>query len=188
MEVAVVVTIISLLATLVAVGFNSVQKDARDAQVKAGAQKIAEAIELWSIKTRMQPADAGVGWGSSGTLVNNNGVQSCSVSNGGGTGWFGKGSYNCTMEEALVQLGFLEEGYVSSLPPNTKYNTSRYSFMLYKCSASPNNYVLYFTLENPSAQDVKQYDEVAVKRCGNGTGQRTSYNMQSAILIDLSRV
>lgn len=185
-ELVIVVGIVGILAAVVAAGFTSVQKDARDAQVKSGAQKIAEAIELWSLETRLQPRQIGVGNGSSGVMQNNNGVQRCSGAQGNGGGWFGSGSYPCTMEDALVQMGYLDEDLVSSTPPNTKYGTSARSYMLYSCDPIANHWMLFYTLENPTARDEATYTDIAMGQCNRAATIRDSYNMQAVILMDLS--
>lgn len=184
-ELVIVVAVIGILAGVVAAGFTSVQKDARDAQVKSGAQKIAEAIQLWSLETRLQPNQIGVGYGSSGVMQNNNGVQRCSSAQGSGGGWFGSGSYNCAMEDALVQMGYLDDDLVSSTPPNTKYNRSSHTYMLYPCGPVANHWLLMYALENPTDRDESIWTNVADNRCNRGSLQG-NYNMQSAILIDLS--
>ena len=187
-ELLVIIIVIGLLASIVLVSYNSTQRQARDAQIRDAASKIAESIELLSIKQGLTPTTSRSGSGSSGSITVVNGVSQCA--NGSGNGWFGKGSYTCTMEDVLVANGYIESTYISSLPGNTRYsgNPTRYSFMIYRCNASgaTGDFALLYTLEQPDPSDTTGYDSV-YDDCQPGPTKSTfaGYGMRGAKYIDL---
>lgn len=190
-ELMIVVIVISILASIVVVAYNGVQAEARDAKRRDGASKIAEAIELLYVQQGLSITDTDSNWGSgNGFVTSAEGKTICNEGstsqNATGSGFIGKGSYGCTLDELLVRYGYLPDGYVLDLPKNPHYTTvdsGRLTYMTYRCSKSPGDYALFYALENPSQQDIASYDKV-IADCGPGAAQRTSYGMQGAIYLD----
>lgn len=187
-ELLVIIIVIGILAGVVLVGYGSMQRQARDAKLRDGASKIAEAIELLSIKQGLTPTTSKSGSGSTGTITTVNGNQQCA--SGGGNGFFGKGSYSCTLEEVLVANGYITDDYLASLPGNTKYGGSpaRLSYMIYRCTpaAAAGDFMLLYALEAPDPRDTAGYDR-AYTDCLPGPTKATyeTYGMKGAKYIDL---
>ena len=190
-ELIIVIVVIGILASTVMVSYTSMQAQARDAKLRNGASKIAEAIELLSIKQNMSPRETRSGWGSAAPIITENGKQLCSpsASNPTGAGFFGKGLYPCTMQEVLVANGHLTSKFMDELPRNTKYasTTSAYSYMVYACSgAAAGDYGLFYTLEQPEQRDKDGFDQIMTD-CSPGPSTATleGYNMRGAKYVDL---
>ena len=187
-ELLVIIIVIGILASIVLVSYSSTQRQARDAQIREAASKIAESIELLSIKQALTPTTSKSGAGSAGSITVVNGASQCT--SGSGNGWFGKGAYNCTLEDVLVANGYIESTYISSLPGNTYYSGSptRYSFMIYRCTATgaSGDFALLYTLEEPDPRDTTGYDSV-YDDCQPGPTKTTfaGYGMRGAKYIDL---
>ena len=186
-ELLIVVMVVAILASITTVAYIGVQKNARDAKVRDGAAKIAEAIELLAVQHQITPATAHSNWGSDGPIKMENGKFVCTDDASpysAGSGWFAKGTYACTIEEILVQYQLLPADFRANMPNNAKYNTNRYTFMTYGCSASksPGDFALLYSLEAPTDKDRQRYDSI-IDKCGQGAYQRDNYNMQGAILL-----
>lgn len=191
-ELLVVVIVIAILATVVAVGYGQLQRQGRDAQTREGATKIAEAIELLYVKHGLTPRTAHANWGSDGGLKSENGKTVCTDNDGNstGSGYIGRSLYQCTMSDILVHYQLLPDGFIESMPINSKFknaspkNGSR-TYMTYPCvrPGTQNDFALLYTLEEPNEKDIEEYDRV-ISECGVGGGQRSNYNMQGVIYID----
>lgn len=190
-ELLIVIVVIGILAGVVLVGYGSSQRQARDARLRDGADKIAEAIELMSIQQKMSPAQTRSGWGSAAPIVTEGDKKLCSTSssNPAGAGFFGRGLYPCTMEEVLIANGHLTLEFMQSLPRNTKYasTTSAYSYMVYPCNgAATGDFILLYTLEDPDQRDSDGYSRTLTD-CGLSGSSATyqSYNMRGVKYLDL---
>lgn len=197
-ELVIVVAVIGVLAGIVAASFGNAQKDARDAHVKANAQKFAEAIELWSLQNRIDPRGARVNSGSAMPIITENGVRKCSPSSASGQGWTtigtGAAAYPCTMEDILVDTGYLESGLLATSPRNIKQSaTVNRTFMLYECLGAAGlggdfrDMMLLYSLEAPTDSEKAQFVDTMTYcgRTSNINSFRESYGMQGIILIDL---
>lgn len=164
-ELLVVITIIGILVTLTVINYNGVQARSRDTIVKNAAKQIAVELLRFSSDTGKTPLETGGGY------------------NGGGSGWFSSqingGAYPLPTETILVNGGYLPPGFTASLPKNTKYNSSAYTFMLYGCGSK---YAVYYSLEAPTSSDIADFNNVKTE-CSSGSLQ-TNYNMQGGYIFN----
>jgi prepilin-type N-terminal cleavage/methylation domain-containing protein len=181
-ELIIVTVVIAILATITIVAYSNVQAETRDAKVRDGAAKIAEAIETWSLQTNLNPDTANTGYGST----------TCPSTAGSGQGWVsivGSASYGCTLESVLESSGYLPVGYANSEPYNTKYNTRGYTYMIYPCPAT-GDWVLFYSLEKPTSTDTANYNSLSTT-CNSTSptfaSLTTSYNMQGARLLNFTK-
>lgn len=165
-ELLVVIVVIAILATITVVAYNGVAARSRDTAVKSGAQQFADALKLYSANTGKTPLQTGGGWG------------------GNGSGWVSSGvndpNYPVATETVLMNAGYIPLGFTASLPKNTKYNSNIYTLMLYGCTST--TYVVYYSLEAPSSDDVTTFNNVK-SQCSNGAMVQTNYNMQGGVVI-----
>ncbi len=172
-ELLIVVVVIAVLAVISVVAYTGIQNRANDSRMKAGVNQFEKALRLWVLD---QPLP--IRGGSGSTVVASNGA--CSDGN---SGWIAAGiGYVCSIEDALVSAGNLQSGFIRNLPRNTNYSATdgRYATMFYSCGA--NRYVLYWTLQNPSAEDIAGMDS-ALTTCGHGAIFRDSYNMRGGKVL-----
>ena len=182
-ELVVVIVIIAILAIITAVLYNSAQKQSRDVALADAADKVADAIQLYTQRKGQWPK------GGYSTIVAANGGE---CSDGGDGGFFGQGSYTCTTEETLVNAGYLPAGFSSSLPINTVYGkTSKYAIMTYNYNLTPgkqgtNKGMVYYAMEDPTADDTAHFN-AEMQKCGiapSGTvSPRDSWGMRNGICI-----
>lgn len=130
-ELLVVVAIIGILSSVVLASLNSARAKARDARRKSDLTQIRTAMEMYYDKYGTYTV-AGTGW------------MGC------GCGWVGyqdTGAYTKAVTRGLNENGFLGAPLVDDPIQNPGY-------MIYSCSSV--QYVLYATLENPTASDIAQ--------------------------------
>ena len=186
-ELLIVIVVIAILAAISVVAYTGIQVRASDSRMRAGVSQFERALYIWA-----QDHPLPIRGGSGSTTAVSNGE--CS---NGSTGFVGSSSYTCTVDDALVSAGVLPSGFVYGLPGNTHFgpypNGSR-SLMLYTCSTG--GYSLYWTLQNPSAEDTASIDSI-LATCGNSTmygthgecgpvkffGFRTSYSMLNFAMV-----
>lgn len=176
-ELTVTIVVVAILAGLSVVGYSTIQANARDAQIKSASQKIAEAIELWSLTSRNQPATGGSG------MTGTYGTTSTACSH---AGWLARQHNSCSFEAALIASDLLPADYLDSLPSNNGYGGEGHIYRLLPCSSLSNHFVLYYHLENPSQRDIDNYDNIVTDQCGNSRAERADYDMQGARLLDLT--
>ena len=173
-ELIIVIVIIAILAIITATIYQSVQVQARDAQMSDAATKVADAIQLFASKNGHFPAG---GWGSSTAI---GAGTECS---NGVNGWFASGLYTCTVEDTLKASGYLPAGFAANLPANTKY-TSPNTLALMVYIYSGNLAMVYYSMESPSTSDTNHFNAQLTK-CGiNPAGtvtQRDTYGMRNGI-------
>lgn len=128
-ELLVVVAIIGILSSVVLASLNTARAKARDARRKSDLTQIRTAMEMYYDKY--------------GTYtVTGTGYSGC------GCGWAGYqdgGIYAKAVTRGLYENGFLGVPLVDDPIQNPGY-------MIYSCSSI--KYVLYATLENPTASDI----------------------------------
>lgn len=179
-ELVLAIAVISILAALTLVAYNGIQAQARDSAVRSAADSFATALKRYSVRN---DTPNGHGYGTSTPI--SNGV----CSGGSNAGWAQPGTYACTIGDMLLAQGYLPENFFNDLPKNTKYNSSRYVFMLYQCSGGPpNRYQLYYSLENPTDKDTAQYLK-NTQKCNitspTTTAQYVNYGMRGSLMVDL---
>lgn len=177
-ELLIVIVVIAILAAISVVAYNGVQVRANDAKMGTAANQVEKALELWSID---YGSDIKGGLGS--TVAS--GGAPCTD---GSLGFFGKGAYTCSAEESLVAAKLLPSGFSGSLPSNSYYATSgggKYSMMLYTCTpAGAGKWVLFWTLQNPSATDSVSINS-ALTTCGSNVAIRDTWGMRAGKVIQL---
>lgn len=178
-ELLIVVVVIAVLAAISAVAYTGIQSRANDASVKAGVKQFETAFRLWA---QDHPSPIIGGYGS--TIAVTNGM--CSDVNAGG--WVATGVYVCTIGDALVSTSTLPSGFFRTLPQNTYYNTAttdgRFAIMFYKCSSFADRYALYWTLQNPSAEEGANLETIR-STCGQNVMVRDNWGMRAAKIIQL---
>lgn len=188
-ELIIVIVIIAILVLITATIYNSVQVQARDAKNADGADKIADALQLWIAKNGTWPKG---GNGSTATL--DTGTGTCP--NGtNGYGWYSTGAYGasgCTFEDVLTFAGYLPSGFSAGLSPNVKYVASLVdgtrSVMVYRIGANDKAIIMY-SMESPSAADTAHFNDELTKCYGGvpaaGTyAPRDTYKMANGICIE----
>ena len=180
-ELVVVIAVIAILATIVSVMYATVQQQARDTQLRDGANKVAGAIQLFYSKYERLPRG-----GSGSTVAIGTGTE-CTD---GADEFFGKNVYTCTVEDTLVASGYLPDGFSSKLPKNKLYNptsTNNLSLMVYTPPAA-RKVMVYYTMEDQTDEDKTRFDAELTK-CGyNPAGiisPRDSWGMRGGICADL---
>lgn len=176
-ELLIVIVVIAILATISVVAYNGVQARANDGRIKAAAQQVDKAIQLYVADYGSFPT--GLGWYATNPTGNN-----CPSSGGG---WAAKPAYahNCTLEYVLNENKLLPDSFMVSLPKNKQINSTSglNTLMFYRCTPVGVNYfVLMWYLEAPSTQESSNFDSV-MSQCGLGTSYRTTYGMQAAKLL-----
>lgn len=181
-ELVVVIVIIAILAVVTAVLYNSAQKQSRDVALADAADKVADAIQLYTQRNGAWPV------GGSGSAV----AAGASGCTDGRDGWFASGTYTCSIEDTLVKSGYLPSGFSASLPINTEYGkTSKYSLMVYKIGAGnlttgTNKGMVFYSMEDYTADDTTHFN-TEMQKCGlNPAGtisQRDNYKMRNGICI-----
>lgn len=181
-ELVVVIVIIAILAVVTAVLYNSAQKQSRDVALADAADKVADAIQLFTQRQGHWPRG---GWGSST-------APSGGECANGADGWFVTGTYTCTVEDTLIRTGYLPAGFSSNFPINTEFgNTSSVSMMVYNFTPTmgaqgTNKGMVFYSMEDYTADDTAHFN-AEMQKCGlNPAGtisQRDEYKMRNGICI-----
>jgi prepilin-type N-terminal cleavage/methylation domain-containing protein len=178
-ELLIVIVVIAILAALSVVAYNGVQARANDSRIVSNANRIEKAIKMYSADKGSFPV--GLGW-----YATNPPGNVCTTSSGG---WAAIGTYahTCTLDDLLTSEGLLPVMFIRDSPPNKFMSATngRLTFMWYRCdNLAPNYFVLYWYLENPSSQDISNFNSVN-SQCGLSSFARTNYGMQAARLMQL---
>lgn len=188
-ELLIVIAIIGILATITLVTYPSLQAKAKDQKIKQGASKIAEATEEWSIRIGATAAnlDSDVAtWGVDSTGLTTNGSIGIARCQGGSGSYSWVASANtshvCTLEDVLVESGYMAAGYLEQLPVNPVSGKVDELYRTVKCSGSPEHYALLFALNVSSEEDDDEYSRIATL-CGIDATEKSSHGMRGAMLI-----
>jgi len=172
-ELLIVIVVIGILAAITIVSFNGVQARASDSNIRTMAGQLEKAIILWSTDTGLAPRS---GYSSTAAF---NGTE-CTDGIGG---WVASGAYACTLEDLLVSKNLVPVGFARKAPVNKEYGQqSVNTFMFYQCGTSK-TWVLYYYLQNPSAQDTDSITRAESLGCTSGP--RTGYKMKAAKVMVL---
>jgi len=177
-ELLIVIVVIAILAAISIVAYNGIQQRANDAQIKAAANDIQKAVQLWYVDVGQQPKS---GSGSTGPASGDSCPGTSTTA-----GWFSSGIYNCSMENLLVSRDLLKNNFTLGLPPNKANNAinGRNTFMMYPCGSYTNQYMLMWYLNVPSTEDIASYDYLKTY-CGTNDIYRTNYGMRAGKIIQL---
>lgn len=173
-ELLIVIVVIAILATISIVAYNGIQARANDAKTISAVNQIEKALRLYA--TDNGPDIKG-GYGSTAVPAGSPCVD-------GVSGFFGSGTYACSVEDTLVASRLLPKGMTASLPANTYYQTAsggKSSIMFYTCG-SASKYGLYWTLRSPSASDSASIDDTLAS-CGNNVMLRDTYGMRAGRVL-----
>lgn len=168
-ELLIVIAIIGILTTLTVLAYGGIQQRSRDSIVKNAAKQLAVELLRYSSDTGNTPIQTGGGY------------------NGSGVGWVSSqitgAPYLVQVETVLVNGGYLPSGFTAALPKNTVYNNSNSTtLMLYSCGTK---YVVYYSLEAPTASDISDYTNNVIPACGaTASTVQTSYNMQGGYIFN----
>ena len=174
-ELLIVIVVIAILAAISVVSYTGIQARANDARIRSAASQLERAILAWSASTGNTTIMGGIG--------SNVGPSSAGCVNGT-NGWFAK-FYTCTAQDHLVAQGVISANFTEDLPRNKHYDpsTSGRALMLYKCTGTPGKYSLFWTLEQPTAEETANLDSV-VTTCGN-TLVRDTWGMRAGKIFTL---
>jgi len=179
-ELLIVIVIIAILAAITIVAYNGIQARAQDSVTQQGASQFAKALQLWALDNGNSLK------GDSGSTVAINASGVCT--DGGGQGFVATGTYPCATEDMLVANNNLPRGYVANLPQNSYFaptvHDGRYSLMLYKCTASPGLYAVLWTMRNPSASDIANYNAI-VSQCSFPASLHDTWGMRAGRTVQL---
>lgn len=175
-ELMIVIVVIGILASILAVMYNAAQTQSRDTKLRDSAQKIVEAIQLFSSNNGHFPI------GGAASTVAIGASKECS---NGANGWFNV-QYTCTLNDTLVASGYLPSSLADGLPTNVNISTTpKSSIQVYKVSTTMA--MIFYSLELPSAADTAKFNSELTK-CGyNPAGtvsQRDSYGARGGICFD----
>lgn len=175
LELAIVVAVIGILATIGIVNYQGAQERARDAKIRDAADKVGDAIQLFASQKGHFPLG---GWGSTTAIGSN---TECAD---GGAGWFGSGIYTCTVEDTLVASGYLPSGFSMNIPQMPGYSATlpSRSIMVYVANGTTRLVMVYYYLSTPSSADTAHFN-AELTQCGYNPagviGPRDSYGMRN---------
>ena len=179
-ELLVVIIVIAILAMITAVLYTSAQKQARDVKNIDGMNKLADAIQLFTVKNQHFPLGD---WGSDTPI--GSGTE-CTK---GLNGFAGHNMYVCTIEDTLVASGYLPAGFSAGLAPNKQYSYTdgRATLMVYNVGTT--KAMVMTSMEDPSTSDTTNFNAALTKCYGSIPGvyaPRDTYGMSNGICISYS--
>lgn len=163
-EILIVIVVLSILVAITATIYGSVETQARDAKNADGADKVADAISLFTIKYGHVPAG---GTGSSVAIGSGNECTS------GSGGWFATG-YACDIEDSLIASGYLPADFANNLSQNMTYPSitdgSR-ALMVENVSSSGTpprqKLMVLYSMADPSPADTSNFNNELTKCYGS---------------------
>ena len=160
-ELAVVIVVIGILAAITKVSYRNVQNGARDSAIKDSTEQVADALQLWATRNNTTP----------------NNTTSAGATNG--QGWVQTGKYTKTIEDVLVEAGYLTPGFSSKLVSASAMDGSNSNIlMFYACTNG--RYAVYAALNDASQKTAQQ---TKASSAGCTTTPFTSYSMNYVILF-----
>lgn len=176
-ELLIVIIVITILVMLTATIYQNSQAQARDVQIAAAADKVADAMTLYLHQEKSYP----LGSAFSSSVANTTGCT-----NGFGVGWFSKGNDVCNVEESLVARSYLPSGFSDSLPSNPLYAAPNKRALMIQKYAS-NRFMVFYSMDQPTASDTSHFNAELTK-CGvNPAGsvpERDANGMKNGICIE----
>jgi len=184
-ELLVVIVVIAILATLTTMLYLDAQKQARDTVIRDAADKFAGAIELMSSKTNGGSMIKG-GYGST--------VAATSSGCADGGGGYAAGGYNaalgpssfvCTVGDAVVAGGYLQQSFFSGLPPNVGDGNTQYKDFIIQWCSGDSRYYLFYSQEMPSTDSLAAVNNVLNTVCTAQIPNVGGRNMGGVIQLDV---
>ena len=126
-ELAVVIAVIAILAAVTIASYGAVQRDARDTAIKTAAQQVADALKLYATRNNTTPDQTGA--------------------DNYGYGFIMKGSSVTTIEDKLVEAGYLNPGFSEGL---VSQNADGSTLILKFYGCSNGRYAVYASLNDNS--------------------------------------
>lgn len=196
-ELAVVIVVMVLLATIVTIAYTSAQADARDTNRRTAVQQIVAATD--TLKYQVDETLKVGGYYPSGAvpvsgLCRYNGTYAYSGSTTSNWVFYTSSStsYRCTLGSMLVDRGLLPSDFVSKLQINSEYTTSTArqkdaAMTLYRCDYTNKKWILYYYLEKPTAADTASLTDLR-NSCSLGptvSALQNTLKMRAAVEINL---
>lgn len=184
-ELIVAIVLIGILTSIVITQYGSIQRDARDSQVRAAAAQFADAIEIWAVRHNgVMPQG---GRFSSGT-GSPNGPDGCTTP--GYEGWQNAnypepGGYSCTVGDVMLYHDLLPADFFTSLPPTVTYDNNQTNFISVTCPDNDAQTLLLYSLEDPTKAERQDFTD-RLAAC-NQPNTHASDGMNALIVLDASR-
>jgi len=184
-ELLVVIIVIAILATLTSVLYLDAQKQARDTTIRDAADKFSQAIELMSSKTNGGAMIKG-GYGSTTAAT----ATGCADGGGGyaAAGYnaaLGPSSFVCTVGDAVVAGGYLQQSFFSGLPPNVGDGNTPYKDFIIQWCSGDSKYYLFYSQESPSTDSLAAVNNVLNNVCTSQIPNVGGRNMGGVIQLDV---
>lgn len=178
-ELLIVVVVIGILAAVSIMAYSGIQQRAQDAKIRAVASQFTKAFQRWSVESG-KTTDAG----GSGSTAYTDGV--CV---GGGGGWTSRTvGYICTIDNILVDAGYIPANLVLSVPALQESRPGSYStLMLYRCSSPspPTQYAMMYHLNTPDVAETTRLRDVCAG--GGAFGPVDTYGMNGGFVFSITR-
>ncbi len=202
-ELAIVIVVVLLLATIVTLGYRSAQDDSRDTARRAAVQQIEQAVNALKLWTDSQIMVGGyrttvLGLDSNGLCQYNSTTTYTSNTN---SNWlYYKGAYPyfpCTLGQSLIANGLLSEDFFQKIPERddgyAKHSQMEQStsMVLYSCNTSPatsRKWILYYYLKSPTAEESASVDALwnsCATTSPTLSALKTTLGMKAAVELNL---
>ncbi len=177
-ELLIVIVVIAILAAISVVAYNGIQSRAQDTTIRSVANRFTKAFQLWSIESGKMTSPGG-----SGSTAYSGGV--CI---GGGGGWVTRTiGYTCTIDNILVDDGYIPSNLILSVPNTQASRPGSYStLMLYGCPTSTNttHYAMMYALNTPNTEEITTIRNTCAG--GGSYGPIDTYGMNGGYVFSLS--
>jgi prepilin-type N-terminal cleavage/methylation domain-containing protein len=176
-ELLVVIVVLAVLVMITASIYQTAQVQARDAKNIDGADKFADAIQLFIANKQHYPEG-----GSGATTAIGSGAECVDGING----WAATG-YLCDIEDTLVASGYLPANFTRDLSPNPTYpsnTTGSQSLMVYQASSTKT--MVMASLEDPTPDNTDRFNKELTKCYGSVPATyspRDTYGMRYGVCI-----
>lgn len=166
-ELVVVIAVIGILAAGTIATYGLVQRDAKDTAIKTATQQVADSLKLWATRNNKAPNET--------NLITNGSTS--------GQGWVQTTTYTRTIEDVLVDAGYLNPGFSAKLESQNA-GAQRSILMFYPCVNASNptviRYAVYASL-NDSSKKADYRAQIASAGCN--TSAYDTNNMNYAVIF-----
>lgn len=178
-ELLIVIVVIAILAAITVVAYNGIQARAQDAQIRSIASQFAKSFNRWSVESGVTTYP-----GASGSTAYSGGT--CT---GGSGGWLTRNAgYTCTIDNILVDGGYIPATLSTNVPNTQKSRPGYYStLMLYGCpytGATTTRYVMMYALNTPDPSEITNIRTACAS--GGTYGPIDTYGMNGGFVFSLS--
>ncbi|OYW84251.1 hypothetical protein B7Z17_04390 [Candidatus Saccharibacteria bacterium 32-49-10] len=197
-EMAVVIVVIAILASIIIIGYDTAQDDSRDTARRAAAQQIVQAVE--TLRTRTDSVLQFGGYQTSGpapvgAMCAHNSVSNAFASNNANWVFYSGGTssdYSCTLGSMLMGTKVLPLNFDTKLPENEDYTESPArkkdaAMVIYRCDTTNRRWVLYYYLKSPTTEEADAMTSLR-NSCTQGpslTALRDTLKMRAATEIKI---